>query len=163
MNTIAIDPGTFESAWCRLHNGKPAQFGIFENAGLRDMLRLDSLCLNAELVIEMMACYGMPVGQSTMETCVWIGKFEQAWESTHSRKSHRMFRQEVRQEICHNGRAKDANIRQAMIDLFGDPGTKKKPGILYGIKADEWQALALAVAWERKREKSEGKSDDDFS
>jgi hypothetical protein len=44
-------------------------------------------------------------------------------------------------------RAKDSNIRQALIDRFGEPGTKKVPGLLYGIKKDEWSALALGVFW----------------
>jgi len=42
-------------------------------------------------------------------------------------------------------RAKDANIRQALLDLIGPQGTKKTPGPTYGIKSHTWAALAVAV------------------
>jgi len=49
-------------------------------------------------------------------------------------------------------RAKDANIRQALIDRYGPGkdkaiGQKKTPGPLYGFKSHEWAALAVAVTW----------------
>ena len=36
-------------------------------------------------------------------------------------------------------------IRQALIDRFGDKGTRKDPGKLYGFKHDMWQALAIST------------------
>jgi hypothetical protein len=42
-------------------------------------------------------------------------------------------------------RAKDANIRQALIDRFGAVGTKKMPGPLFGVSSHYWAALAVAV------------------
>jgi hypothetical protein len=42
-------------------------------------------------------------------------------------------------------RAKDANIRQALIDKIGPQGTKAQPGPTYGIKSHSWAALAVAV------------------
>ncbi|MGH7470493.1 MAG: hypothetical protein ACRENP_21315 [Longimicrobiales bacterium] len=47
--------------------------------------------------------------------------------------------------LCKNPKAKDQNIRQALIDLLGAPGTKKNPGPTYGISGDAWSALAIAV------------------
>ena len=51
--------------------------------------------------------------------------------------------------LCKNNRAKDKNIRQALIDRFGPGkaaiGTKKAPGPLYGLKSHLWSALAVAV------------------
>jgi len=53
--------------------------------------------------------------------------------------------------ICGSARAKDQNIRQALIDRYGGKetaiGKKQNPGPLYGIKADEWQALGLAITF----------------
>jgi hypothetical protein len=31
--------------------------------------------------------------------------------------------------------------------MFGPPGTKKFPGVLYGISNDVWAALAVAVTY----------------
>ena len=41
--------------------------------------------------------------------------------------------------------AKDANVRQRLLDLVGPRGTKKAHGPTYGISGDEWAALAVAV------------------
>jgi len=57
--------------------------------------------------------------------------------------------------LCKNNRAKDANIRQALLDRFPATGggkapqigTKKQPGPLYGVTSHLWSALAVAVTW----------------
>ena len=51
--------------------------------------------------------------------------------------------------LCGDARAKDPNIRAALIDRWGGSkaaavGTKKSPGPLYGFKSDMWAALAVA-------------------
>ena len=58
--------------------------------------------------------------------------------------------------FCNSAAAKDTNIRQALIDHYGGSkaeaiGVKAKPGPLYGIKADEWSALAIALYVEGRR------------
>ena len=40
-------------------------------------------------------------------------------------------------------KAKDSNIRQALIDRFGPVGTKKNPGWFYGVSKDVWAAIAV--------------------
>ena len=56
--------------------------------------------------------------------------------------------------LCGSARAKDANVRQAIIDRFAGVGgkavavgTKKNPGPLYGISNHKWSALALCITW----------------
>ena len=49
-------------------------------------------------------------------------------------------------------RAKDSNIRQALIDRFGVVGTKKNPGWFYGVSKDVWAAIAVGVTYHDKAE-----------
>jgi hypothetical protein len=56
-----------------------------------------------------------------------------------------VYRRDVKMFLCGSNRAKDGNIRQALLDLVGPQGTKKAPGPTYGLRGDEWAALAVAV------------------
>ena len=61
-----------------------------------------------------------------------------------------VYRRDVKLFHCQTVRANDANIRAAIIDRFGPGkekaiGKKSAPGPLYGIKGDEWSALAVAL------------------
>lgn len=148
---IAVDPGTVESAFVVLDvHGQPARHGKHANGDLRDHLRdWACACPGAELVVEMIASYGMPVGREVFETCVWIGRFIEAWVAAGGVHAL-MYRREVKLHLCGQARAKDPNVRQALLDRFGPGkeravGTKKQPGPLYGIAGDEWSALAVAV------------------
>jgi len=96
-----------------------------------------------KLAIEMIASYGMAVGREVFETCVWIGRFIEAWHSPDDVRL--IYRKDVKMYLCGTPRAKDANIRQALIDLLGPQGTKKQPGPTYGVKSHAWAALAVAV------------------
>lgn len=71
----------------------------------------------------MIASYGMPVGKEVFDTCVWIGKFAEASKL----KEEYIYRKDEKMNICHSMKAKDSNIRQALIDRFGVVGTKKAP------------------------------------
>ena len=84
----------------------------------------------------MVACYGMPVGKEVFDTCVWIGRFiQEAYEL--GIDCDYIYRKEEKMNLCNSMKAKDSNIRQALIDRFGTAGTKKNPGWFYGFKADE--------------------------
>ncbi len=75
------------------------------------------------VVIERLASYGMPVGRD---------------EKLH---------------LCHDSRAKDANIRRALIDRFAThdlkngKGTKKNPDWFYGFSSDVWAAYAVGITY----------------
>lgn len=156
MKVLAIDPGTTESAFVLYDGRRPLDYGIAENDALLTRLwRAPHGCwMGAHLAVEMIASYGMPVGAEVFETCVWIGRFIEAWKSPTNAPGHfsLVYRQKVKLHLCGLARAKDSNIRTALIDRFGPGkdkavGTKKAPGPLYGIKSDVWQALALAVTF----------------
>jgi hypothetical protein len=94
---------------------------------------------------------GMAVGAEVFETCFWSGRFAERWFDNGGTWD-RIKRHQVKMHICGNMRAKDANIRTALIDMFGPGkekaiGTKKNPGPLYGVSGDVWQALAVAVTY----------------
>jgi hypothetical protein len=135
---IAIDPGTTHSAFVQFHNGKIVDHGHLPNTEIRQVLigREYTRC-----AIEMIASYGMAVGASTFETCVWIGRFIEV-----SRVDVELiFRKDIKLFLCGTMRAKDGNVRQALVDLLGDQGTKKNKGHTYGISSHKWAALAVAV------------------
>lgn len=147
---LAIDPGTTESGWCVFDGARFIKSGIWPNAQLRAAIEAGK-GLDA-CAIEMVAHYGMPVGHEVFETCVWIGRFMESWRDGLRRVPEDVkliYRKDVKLHLCGSPRAKDANIRQALIDKLGPVGTKKQPGPLYGIKGDVWSAVAVAVtAWD---------------
>ena len=152
-NILAIDPGTHKSAWVVLRTPelKPLAFGHEANDKVLERLRVRDYAGAADpdhMAIEMPASYGMAVGQEVFDTCFWAGRF---WEQFHGYKKLRIFRKtDVAMHMCHSMRAKDGNIRQALIDRFGIVGTKANPGWFYGVSNDVWQAIAVGVtAWDR--------------
>lgn len=154
MRTLAIDPGNTESAYVVIdHDRRPVIHSKIANELLRD--KLSALVIGVDCVaIEMVASYGMAVGAEVFDTCVWIGRFHERIRFLGMLASGRIElikRQPVKLHHCHDSRAKDSNIRQALVDRFapGEPnhgkGTKANPGWFYGFHADIWQAYALAV------------------
>jgi hypothetical protein len=142
MLTLALDPGTNETGWCLYAEGKIIGSGVLPNAEMLETVR-GYRPPAVRLAIEMVASYGMAVGREVFETCVWIGRFQQAWHAPDEVRL--VYRRDVKLHLCQSARAKDANIRQALIDSIGPQGTKKAPGPTYGVKSHAWAALAVAV------------------
>jgi hypothetical protein len=144
MRIIAIDPGNFESAYVIADSIdlKPLDFGKIPNYELLDKLR--HVPNNYHIAIEMIASYGMAVGLEVFETVFWIGQF---WEATNKLHRTRIYRKDIKMHLCETMKAKDCNIRQALIDRFGEVGTKNNQGFFYGFKADIWQAFAVLVTY----------------
>ncbi len=127
---VAVDPGNADSAyvWCRLRNNKPGfepiKFGKVENSELREMLGNGSFADDGyygPLAIETPKPRGMPTAAEEMETLIQIGHFLQIWQGVAGKDNWSyVFRQPVKLFIC--GRTQsvsDANVRQAIIDMFG--------------------------------------------
>lgn len=140
MITFAIDPGTTESGWCLFDGARVVECGTEANA---QMLERVANSAADELAVEMVASYGMPVGREVFEAVVWIGRFVQAWRAPDEVRL--IYRRDVKLELCGSARAKDPNVRQALIDRLGPVGKKAAPGPLYGVKGDAWSAVAVAV------------------
>ena len=128
---FAIDPGSEQSAFVLYdsHDKAIVEKGILPNP---DMIKRIFLDANLPMAIEMVASYGMPVGKTVFETCVWIGRFDPDATAT------LVYRKDVKMHLCGSMRAKDSNIRQALIDKLGKEATK-------GVSKDVWSALAVAV------------------
>lgn len=143
QRVLAIDPGNVDSAYCYLQGDRA--IGAFRKAANADVLAEVGVTQAPSIAIEMVCSYGMPAGASLFDTCVFIGQLlRQAHYNMSEPTVTLLGRIQVKSHLCHSGRATDANIRQALIDLFGAPGTKKNPGATYGISADVWSALAIA-------------------
>lgn len=141
---LAIDPGTTHSGWVLMRDGKVWNSGVMPNGEVLENLREWRA---VPVAIEMIASYGMAVGKEVFETCVWIGRMMQVAGPERVRL---IYRKDVKAHLCDgHPRAKDANIRQALIDKWGGKaeaiGTIKRPGPLYGVKSHAWAALAVAV------------------
>lgn len=152
---LAIDPGPVQSAYvmyeARLR--QPLAWAKVDNDDLRYVLD-DRLA--DDMAIEMVASYGMSVGATVFATCVETGRFIERWCLDLPSDEHfprcpprYVYRKDVKMHLCGSMRAKDANIRQALIDRYGGKekaiGLKKTPGPLYGLTSDCWSALGVAI------------------
>lgn len=152
MRILAIDPGNVESAYVILDERKEIiEKGKLFNQQMLELVTHYACLLSGPTkidvtVVEMVASYGMAVGKEVFETVFWIGRFYQAFAERGNR-CERMYRMQVKMHLCNDSRAKDGNIRQALIDKLGPPGTKKSPGPTFGVSADIWAALAIAVTF----------------
>lgn len=138
LKILAVDPGTHESGWAIYNNGKILLSGISNNNEMKTICRETECDLFA---IEMIQAMGMPVGREVFETCVWIGRFIENCSSPHKF----IYRKDVKMHLCKSMKAKDGNIRQAIIDKLGVQGTKANPGPTYGIRSHIWSAVGIAI------------------
>lgn len=157
---LAIDPGTEKSGvimFDRESKDDPIwDQSIMDNDDLIDYILTYGDQIE-HLAIEQIRSYGMAIGATTLDTVEWSGRFIQCFiYATHYDDNiMRIPRLEIKVHLCGTARAKDANIRQALIDRLGPPGTKKNPGPTYGISSHMWSALAVAVTAHDKLEKQE--------
>lgn len=159
MRILAIDPGNEESAYVVMDDSdfRPIAFGKLPNEETRGVIILDAGGLQVnQVVIERVASYGMAVGRDVFETCEWVGRFSEL-ARLHGRNVDYIYRKEEKEFICRDLRAKDANIRRALIDRFAEhdlkngKGTKKDPDFFYGFAKDCWAAFAVGYTWFEKR------------
>jgi hypothetical protein len=138
---LAIDPGTTESGWCLLYPSGKVEAGVSNNEHLLYCLPTMAADL---LAVEVFEARGMPIGNESIETILYTGKLMQAWGGP----LRRVKRSQVKRHLCGSLKAKDANVRQVLLDRYGGEkaiGKKAAPGPLYGVKSHGWAALAVAV------------------
>lgn len=149
---LSIDPGNVQSAYVLMGcDYRPISFDILPNEEmLQYIVHLESPD-QVTIVIEMVASYGMGVGETVFETVFWIGRFFEA--AAKYAKRERIKRGTVKMNLCHSMRAKDSNVRIALVDRFapgdtkGGKGTKNEPGWFFGFRDDVWAAYAVGVTY----------------
>jgi hypothetical protein len=151
---LAIDPGTTESAYVVLWStGVPDEtfHGKIPNEDLRRLLEINRNGWAQAVVIERIEPrYGSQMGMETIATAEWVGRFI---EASRPLPVHLLRRSVILRHlgVMARGASADAGVRAALIDHFGGKdaaiGRKAAPGPLYGIVADQWQALAVALTF----------------
>jgi hypothetical protein len=112
--------------------------GEFKSDDLPDAL------FKHRVAVEWIESFGMAVGQEVFRTVFQIGRMQQQLGPVRL-----IPRRDVKLTLCGSPRAKDTNIRQALIDAIGPVGTKKNPGPLYGVSGHYWAALGVAYTASR--------------
>lgn len=139
---IGIDPGTESSAYVLWDGNRIHSKDILRNEELLELI--DELWPYCQAAIEDFQCFGMAVGREVFTTVFWAGRFAERFH-VRGMTFEKVYRSTIKNHFCHSARAKDANVRQALIDRFGPPGKKASKGVLYGVSKHAWSALAVAV------------------
>lgn len=145
MKILAIDPGSTQSAYLVWNGKKVEDAGKILNTELRDYLIRAAYKDLHHLVIEKVTIY-QRADNNIHDTILWTGRFIEAWTVDYSLVT----RSDVKSHLCPGLKgANDSTVIAALKDRFGRPSTKKNgPNLVYDkLKADEWQAFALAVTW----------------
>ena len=151
---LAVDPGDQLSAFVVYDGKRPVDHGKLGNEELILRLHDDLNCWPANgpsvcshLAIEMAESFGAKVWNQVFLATLWAGRFVEAFGGPYTLMS----RQKTKLYVTGNPRARDAQVRACLIDRYGGKdvalGTKAAPGLLRGLTADRWAALALAVAY----------------
>lgn len=158
---LAIDPGYEHSAyvWLDMRRGFPPRlFGVDDTdnerlarqlSGFAELPTTGEGCHRPEiLVVEQVQSYSNYIGRETLDTWFWAGRFVQAWGGRWAP----LCRPTIKALLCGSAKAKDCDVRAALIDLYGPTkreavGLKASPGPLYGLKSHLWSALAVGVAY----------------
>ena len=160
---LAIDPANEYSAFVVVENDLSAVVdkGKIPNEELQDKIsnwKENNYPIDY-VAIEGIQSFGMPVGQTTFETCYFVGRLLERFEAFDIEPTL-IYRKEEKMLLCNSMKAKDSNIRQALVDRFAKDtpnkgkGTKKEPGFFYGFKSDIYSALAVACVFYEKMNES---------
>lgn len=155
---LAIDPGNEESAFCFIEKWtyRPVYFAKMKNReavlAIKNFINEHLHLCSYEAAVEMVASYGMAVGKSVFDTCVWIGRFSQILEDMNFNVIN-IYRKDEKMNICGQMKAKDSNIRVALVDRFAKhdlktgKGTKNNPDWFYGFAKDVWASYAVGITY----------------
>jgi hypothetical protein len=149
---IGIDPGTTHSGWARIGE-KSVWGGVDDNGAILGRIAVDWLedwldCVGPRpiIAIERLRGSGRAVGFETIQTIEWVGRFVEAHNQATGQLPLLLTRHEVLKALglTRGTGTADSRVRAKMVEIYGEPGSKSKPGATYGITGHAWQALAVA-------------------
>lgn len=142
---IGIDPANVQSALCVFDGERIFEHGVINNDTFFDTVLSLQERDNAHVFIEDIQSMGMAVGASVFNTCKYIGRLQLLCEQNNI-PYEMVKRTDIKLHHCNTTRAKDKNIRAALIERFGGKGTKANKGFFYGVSgSDEWSAAAISI------------------
>ncbi len=137
---LAIDPGTLQSGYV-LYDGRVITSGVMPN---EDLLKIVADDNSDVLAIEKIVNQGNLIGQETIDSVEWIGRFQQAWGCPED--VLKIPRRDVKKALGIPGSSDDAKVNARLRELIGEKGTKAKPGPTFGVSSHAWAALGVAYA-----------------
>ena len=138
IRVFAIDPGPQVSGYCVWDGEKIEDAGVRENEWLRRVLAGTTDYIAIEAIVP-----HTKMGKSVIDTCFEVGRFVQI--ASQVREPALIPRAAVKQYLLGTTAGTDADVIYVLAQRFGAKGTKKAPGLTYGLKSHAWQAFALAV------------------
>ena len=149
MKILGIDPGPEESAFVLWDTFDQKIWEKIIIPSEKVCHYIENLDYDA-LAIEDIILYGFaPAGRSTSDTLKWIGEFR-CWNRMIGKYPvHFITRPDVVKHFCHNSKAKKSNVNLMLRERFGSKGTKRNPGLMYGLDkggtGHMFDAFAVAV------------------
>jgi len=154
MKILSIDPVNIYSAYTILDEDLfPLKFGKIKNEEFLELIYSKEFKKCDYIAIEMVACYGMAVGATIFDTCVWIGRFTESLSKIYKKEVNFVYRRDVKLNLCKKVSANDSNVMTALVDRFAPnvrnhgKGIKSNQGWFYGFKADIWASYAVGVTF----------------
>jgi len=159
VRVLAIDPGPLLSAAVIYDDATPheiIEIWHTENEDMRAQLKTVGAWYEVEhIALEMVQSYGMGASHELFDTVLWAGRLVEAAGLPFTK----IFRPTVKTCLLGRARGTDAEVRAALIRRFPptgggkepEVGTRNQPGPLWGVTADLWAALAVAVTFTEQR------------
>ena len=119
---LAVDPGTTKSGFVILDEGHVTSSGVLSNREASRWSRVTPAPWRSRWLPRTAW-----QSEKMFETVRWIGRFQQA--SRDPEAVRLVSRRDVKLHLCGSAKAKDANVRQALLDLFPGSGGGKTPQI----------------------------------
>ena len=141
MIVLAIDPGNGQSGVVRFDGERVLYAGVIEN---QDVLKIIADDNSDVLALELFVATNQRLGNESIETIHWGGRFHQASGDPDSVML--IPRAQVKRALGLGHRDGDKQVRAKLVEIVGEKGTKANPGPCYGVSSHAWAALGCAYA-----------------